>query len=87
MTEPGASLIEYFSDLDDPRRYNRWHLLFDIIVIARCGVICGADDWPAVEEFGKAKSDWFKGFLKLPHGIPSHDTFGRVSYRGLTCCK
>jgi predicted transposase YbfD/YdcC len=41
-------------------------------------VICGADDWPAVEEFGKAKYDWFKGFLKLPHGIPSHDTFGRV---------
>jgi len=78
VPEVAGSLFAHFSDLDDPRRYNRWHPLFDIVVIAICGVICGADDWPAVEEFGRAKYEWFKGFLKLPHGIPSHDTFGRV---------
>lgn len=50
----------------------------DIVVIAICAVICGADDWEAVEEFGKAKQDWFEQFLELPHGIPSHDTFRRV---------
>jgi len=50
----------------------------DIIVITLCGVICGADNWVEIEEFGKAKEDWFRRFLKLPNGIPSHDTFGRV---------
>jgi predicted transposase YbfD/YdcC len=53
-------------------------LLLDIIVIAICAVICGADTWTDVELFGKAKEEWVKGFLELPHGIPSHDTFGRV---------
>jgi predicted transposase YbfD/YdcC len=50
----------------------------DIIVIAICAAICGADSWTDVELFGEAKQKWFKGFLKLAHGIPSHDTFGRV---------
>ena len=54
------------------------HELLDIIVITLCAVICGADNWVEIEEFGKAKSDWFARFLKLPNGIPSHDTFGRV---------
>jgi hypothetical protein len=48
------------------------------MIIAICGVICGADDWVAIERFGQAKIDWFKTFLELPNGIPSHDTFGRV---------
>jgi predicted transposase YbfD/YdcC len=52
--------------------------LLDIIVITLCAVICGADNWVEIEEFGKAKEEWFRRFLKLPHGIPSHDTFGRV---------
>jgi len=52
--------------------------LLDIIVIAVCAAICGADTWVDVEVFGKAKYDWLKQFLELPHGIPSHDTFGRV---------
>jgi predicted transposase YbfD/YdcC len=52
--------------------------LLDIITIALCAVICGADGWVEVEEFGKAKLDWLRTFLDLPHGIPSHDTFGRV---------
>jgi len=74
-----ASIIEHFSEVKDPRieRHKR-HKLVDIMVIAMCGVICGADGWAGVETFGKAKYGWLKGFLELPHGIPSHDTFGRV---------
>jgi predicted transposase YbfD/YdcC len=75
---PVASITEHFSSLDDPRASNRRHLLFDIVVIAICAAICGADSWVDVELFGKSKYQWLKQFLKLPHGIPSHDTFGRV---------
>jgi predicted transposase YbfD/YdcC len=50
----------------------------DIVVIAICAIICGADDWVAVEMFGNAKQEWLSKFLELPNGIPSHDTFGRV---------
>lgn len=72
-------ITEHFSGLKDPRidRTKR-HKLLDIIVIAICAVICGADEWTEIEEFGKAKYAWLKGFLELPNGIPSHDTFGRV---------
>ena len=76
--KPVATITEHFSELEDPRRYNRWHLLSDMIVIAICAAICGADTWVDVETFGKAKRDWLQQFLELPHGIPSHDTFGRV---------
>jgi len=75
---PVATITEHFSNLEDPRESNRRHLLFDIVVIAICAAICGADAWVDVELFGKSKYQWFKRFLKLPHGIPSHDTFGRV---------
>lgn len=75
---PVSTITEHFSKLDDPRRYNRRHLLLDIIVIAICAAVCGADNWVDVENFGKAKYDWFKQFLELPHGIPSHHTFRRV---------
>lgn len=75
---PVGTIAEHFSELEDPRRYNKRHLLHDIIVIAICAAICGADDWVAVEEFGRAKRSWFGKFLELPHGIPSHDTFGDV---------
>jgi predicted transposase YbfD/YdcC len=70
---------EYFARLEDPRvdRTKR-HQLLDILVIAVCGVICGADSWVEIEEFGKAKCAWLRTFLSLPNGIPSHDTFGRV---------
>jgi hypothetical protein len=54
------------------------HRLRDIIIIAICGVICGADGWVGIEEFGKAKQAWLTDRLDLPNGIPSHDTFGRV---------
>jgi hypothetical protein len=52
--------------------------LEDIVVLAICGVLGGADDWVSIEAFGKEKYQWFKKFLSLPNGIPSHDTFGRV---------
>ena len=83
MTEQIATSIhEHFGDLKDPRidRCKR-HQLLDILVIAICAVICGADDWVEVEAFGNAKLAWFKTFLALPHGIPSHDTFGRLFAR------
>lgn len=71
--------MSFFGDLHDPRiDRSRRHNLHDILVIAICAVVCGADSWVAVEEFGKAKESWFDTFLPLPHGIPSHDTFGRV---------
>jgi predicted transposase YbfD/YdcC len=75
---PVATIIEHFSKLDDPRSENKRHLLMDMIVIAICAVICGADAWSNIELFGQSKYNWFKQFLRLPHGIPSHDTFGRV---------
>jgi len=52
--------------------------LLDILVIAICAVICGADSWEDIELFGRAKEEWLRGFLELPHGILSHDTFRRV---------
>ena len=77
-----VSLITHLSDIEDPRvDRTKLHKLIDILVIAICAVICGADDWVEVEIFGKAKGDWFRKFLELPNGIPSHDTFGRVFAR------
>lgn len=77
--QPGTSIEWHFADLEDPRvERTRRHKLLDIIVVAICGIICGADDWVSIQEFGEAKQEWFGGFLELPSGIPSHDTFGRV---------
>lgn len=75
---PVEKLKENFAEVEDPRASNRRHLLIDIIILAICGLICGADGWVEIEAFGKAKMWWFKQFLELPNGIPSHDTFGRV---------
>ena len=74
--------MEYFETLEDPRidRCKR-HQLLDIIAIAICAVICGADSWVYIELFGKSKEEWFRTFLELPNGIPSHDTFGDVFSR------
>ncbi len=74
-----SSLLAYFGDMPDPRidRCQR-HQLIDIIVIGICAVICSADSFVEMEEFGNAKCDWFETFLDLPNGIPSHDTFRRV---------
>ena len=74
-----ASIVAHFEDLVDPRLdRQKQHKLIDILVIAICAVLCGANDWVAVETFGQAKQAWFARFLELPNGIPSHDTFGRV---------
>ena len=74
-----CDLVASFSTIPDFRVNRRKrHKLIDILVIAVCAVICGADDWNGIEKFGKAKQDWFSQFLELPNGIPSHDTFNRV---------
>jgi predicted transposase YbfD/YdcC len=73
-----AGILRAFADMPDPRAHNVTHRLHDMIVIAACAVICGADGWAEVEEFGESKLSFFKTFLDLPGGIPSHDTFGRV---------
>src|SRR5215831_12195050 len=68
-----------FSQVEDPRvERTKRHRLRDVIILAICGVICGAEGWVEIEEFGKAKEAWFTELLGLPNGIPSHDTFGRV---------
>ena len=74
-----GKITEHFGKVTDPRIGNATrHKLLDMIVIAICAVVCGADGWSDVVLFGNSKKDWFKKFLELPHGIPSHDTFGRV---------
>ena len=73
-----GGIREHFAKLEDPRADNKRHLLMDMIIVAICAAICGAEGWEDVELFGRSKHDWFKTFLNLPHGIPSHDTFGRV---------
>lgn len=79
MSTPELRFTHYFTDLPDPRvDRTRWHRLDDILVITLCAVVCGADSFEEVERFGKARHDWLKGFLALPNGIPSHDTFNRV---------
>ena len=73
------SLIEHFKDLADPRvNRTKDHDLIDILVIAVCCLLCAGETFNDMEDFGKAKEDWFRTFLKLRNGIPSHDTFNRV---------
>jgi predicted transposase YbfD/YdcC len=74
-----ATVADYFVDLPDPRTGPALrHDLLDVVTIAVCAVLCGADTWVDVELFGRSKETWLRSFLALPHGIPSHDTFGRV---------
>jgi predicted transposase YbfD/YdcC len=75
----GNIFEDYFGELPDPRvERTKRHKLLDIVAIAICGVICGADNWVEIEEFGRVREGWLREFLELPNGIPSHDTFGRV---------
>jgi hypothetical protein len=75
-------LLKHFAKLRDPRLNRRKrHLLADILVIAICAVIAGANTWPQIENFAKRRRDWLKQFLALPNGIPSHDTFERLFAR------
>jgi predicted transposase YbfD/YdcC len=74
-----SSPLKYFAELKDPRLpRTRRHLLPDILLIAIASILSGAAGWDDMERYGKAKRDWLKSFLALPHGIPSHDTFNRV---------
>lgn len=78
-TVPSVSLFTHFADLPDPRvDRTKHHKLLDIVGVAICAVICGADGWAAIEEYGQAKDAWLRGFFELPAGIPSDDTFRRV---------
>ena len=77
-----GGLEQHFGDLQDPRvDRTKLHKLVDILVIAICAVIAGADNWEDIEEFGKVREEWFKTFLELPNGVASHDTFNRLFAR------
>ena len=72
-------LFESFKQIEDSRReHQKFHSLYDILVISICATICGAEHFKEMEEFGKAKQEWFATFLELENGIPSHDTFRQV---------
>ena len=74
-----GGFLRFFTDLPDPRTGNFVrYSLHSMIIIAIMAVICGADGWVQIEEWGNCKLEWLKTFLDLPYGIPSHDTFGRV---------
>jgi len=76
---PGSTLTDHFAALTDPRSdHTKRHHLLDLLTIALCAIISGANDWVAMAAYGNAKREWFDTFLLLPSGIPSHDTFGRV---------
>lgn len=75
--EPG--FVRYFAALPDPRvNRTKKHAPSDILGVTLCAVICGADSFEEIERYGDAREDWLRTFLKLPNGIPSHDTFNRV---------
>ncbi len=91
--KPKITIADHFEQMTDPRvERSQRHKLIDIITIAICAVICGADTWVDIESYGRAKLEWLKQFLELPNGIPaeclrestlpqnlrSHDTFARV---------
>lgn len=83
MQAISEEFLKHFEDVDDPRidNANRRYELSDMLVLTILAVICGADSWTEIEAFGQAKLDDLKQFLKLPHGIPSHDTLGEVFAR------
>jgi predicted transposase YbfD/YdcC len=77
-----STIAKHFGKIEDPRiDRTKLHLLSDILTIAICAVICDADGWVDVENYGVSKHAWLTTFLALPNGIPSHDTFGRVFAR------
>src|SRR5580658_8417830 len=76
---PKISLIEHSENLADPRvNRTKDHDLIDVLIIAICALLCAGESFNDMEDFGKAKEDWFRTFLGLRNGIPSHDTFNRV---------
>jgi DDE_Tnp_1-associated/EF hand len=75
-----TSIHKFFASLPDPRRRRRRvkHPLLNLVVIAICGTIAGADDWEEIVQFARDRREWLSRFLDLSKGVPSHDTFGRV---------
>jgi predicted transposase YbfD/YdcC len=80
MAKEQSKLVAALAAVPDPRRQcqNLWHPLVDVLVLGFCGVLCGCEDFVEIETFARSKEDFFRRFLELPHGIPSHDTFRRV---------
>lgn len=77
--DDASDFFAHFSILPDPRmERTKKHRLIDILFIAVCTIICGGENFTDMEMFGEAKEEWLRTLLELPHGIPSHDTFGRV---------
>jgi len=77
-----ASIVNYFSVLEDPRiERNKKHSLIDIIVLTVCAVVCGAETWEDIEDYGEPRIEWLRRFLALENGIPSHDTIRRLFIR------
>lgn len=84
MNQPSSlsTLKQHFETIDDPRAaYRIQHQLVDMVMIAICAIICGADSWIEIEQYGLSKQAWLSTFLELPNGIPSHDTFERLFAR------
>jgi predicted transposase YbfD/YdcC len=82
MPDQELSLAHHFAGLTDPRvDRTKLHGLLDIVTIAICAVVAGADSWDHIEQFARAKHAWLKSFLSLPNGVPSHDTIARVFAR------
>jgi predicted transposase YbfD/YdcC len=78
---PAVPLCDHLASLTDPRCTNARHRLLDILAIAICAVLCGAEGWEDMEAYGQAQAEWCKQVLDVPRGIPSHDTFRRVLAR------
>ncbi len=77
-----TSISHAFGHLSDPRvNRTQRHSLIDILTISICAILCGCENFNDIEEYGKTKEDWFRQFLALPNGIPSHDTFNDVLNR------
>lgn len=77
--ENKSPLLEHFEGLPDPRLEGKnLYSLLDIVAIAICAVLANGETWEDMAEFGETKQAWFSQWLRLPHGIPSHDTFRRV---------
>ncbi len=74
-----CDLVSLLSEIDDPRRaHGKLHKMEDVLTIALCTIFCGASEFTEMEAFGELREDWLRGFLELPNGIPSHDTFRNV---------
>ena len=73
-----VAIKNHFSELTDPRRRKVLYPLINVVTIALCAVVCGADDFVAIAKWGRTKREWLAKFLDLSDGIPSHDRFNAI---------